>query len=265
MIINVELEGASLMIVTEKFIKDNDHILKHISYDIDNGFEYNLYYSNFSTNAFYLTIRPTVTFDKDTAMLENVKKAYASLFKVYFKAEYIPTVKVITTVDGNQLSIHLNLGFKDFNNAVITNPFNTTPAQVQLLVLNNLANLVQDNFIAKFTQAVSDTLSDIAKSYKDEIKLNKAIEADFNTTLSKGEIMTIIKLNETEKKILACKEIPLLRRIIIIKLYKDNLHDHWSEFTPEDSITLAGSFIWEDTSQGHKYWSTIDQQIGGRQ
>jgi len=130
-------------------------------------------------------LMPTVIFDKDTALLENTKQAYASLFKVYFKAEYIPTVKVISTVDGNQLSIHLNLGFKDFNNTVVTNPFNATPARVQLLILNNLANLVQDNFIAKFNQAVSSTLSDIAKSYKDEIKLNKAIEADFNATLSK--------------------------------------------------------------------------------
>ncbi len=128
---------------------------------------------------------PTVTFDKDTAILESAKLAYASLFKVYFKAEYIPTVNTLLSVDNNQLAIHITLGFKDYNNNPISNPFCASPVKTQKMILANLSGLIQENFIAKFTQAVSSTLSDIAKSYKDEIKLNKAIEADFNTTLAK--------------------------------------------------------------------------------
>ncbi len=74
--------------------------------------------------------------------------------------------------------------------------------------------------------------------------------------------MTIIKLNETEKKILACKEIPYLQRLLAIKRYKENRFKYWDGKYP-DKLALVGSFTWNKTPEGHKYWSTINEQIGG--
>jgi len=59
-IINVDLKDATLCIVDRKFVKENSHIIQMIAYELNGDKVYELYYSNFKTNSYYLVIYPNI-------------------------------------------------------------------------------------------------------------------------------------------------------------------------------------------------------------
>lgn len=80
------------------------------------------------------------------------------------------------------------------------------------------------------------------------------------------ELLKMHKLNEASeicKAIRDCKYLTRTERRKAVKAYKANLNKYrrdndYPEFNPDN---LRGSFIFNNTPEGHEYWANIDKVI----
>jgi hypothetical protein len=54
-------------------------------------------------------------------------------------------------------------------------------------------------------------------------------------------------------------ELPREERLLLIEETRIIRGSEWTDWCVENNVKIGQAVVWDDTRQGHKYWSLIDQ------